>query len=553
MSAAAAASRSSPPNDPLVARQWHLDAIGVAAVWPDYTGAGVLVAVIDDGVQADHPDLRANYDPTHAHDYEFGVRNGGPVRAADNHGTAVAGLIAATAGNGIGGVGVAFGAEITSYRALFPSVRPSHEAAAFADARLVDVASNSYGYAGPGAFFLDDFLGSPDFQAVGSALEGAVRDGRGGLGTVFVFAAGNERESGDNVNYHNLANSRFTIVVAASERSGFVADYGNPGAALLVTAPGGRGDIVTTDRSGPAGYGPGDAVANFGGTSAATPIVSGVVALMLEANPALGHRDVQEILAYSARLTGDPSAYQTNGARNWNGGGLHVSHDYGFGLVDARAAVRLAESWTAQSTLANEASRTAAQDFGAAGRVIPDLDALRVGLAMPALRIDHVEATIDIGHPFVEDLVLTLISPAGTRSVLVDRPPEGPRGSLGVSGAFSFSSALHRGETAAGMWTLDVRDVNGADQGVLRGWTLTLYGDEPGPNDTYVYTDAYATIREAAGNAPGRAVLRDGGGVDTLNAAALTGDAVIDLRSGATSTIAGAPLAIAPATVIENA
>ncbi|HET6522151.1 MAG TPA: S8 family serine peptidase [Geminicoccaceae bacterium] len=540
-----------PPADPLTGGQWHLDAIDVAPVWADYTGAGVLVAVIDDGVQGDHPDLRANYDPTLAFDHESGAADGAPVYAADRHGTAVAGLIAA-ASNGIGGTGVAFGAHVTSYRALFPATRSSHEAAALGNAHLADVANNSWGYTGPGALFVDDFLGSAAFRRVGSALERAVRDGRDGLGTVIVFAAGNGRQGGDDVNYHNLLNSRFTVVAAASDRDGVVADYSGPGAALLVTAPGGYGDIVTTDRTGAAGYARGDATLTFGGTSAATPIVSGVVALMLEANPRLGYRDVQEILAYSARLTGDPAAYQTNGARNWNGGGLHVSHDYGFGLVDARAAVRLAETWTApRSTLANEVSHTAAEEFPGGGRSIPDGDgALRVALTPPAaLRLDHVEAVLRIEHGRVGDLVVTLISPDGTRSVLVDRPPEGPGGGRAVSEAFAFGSTRHWGETGAGAWTLEVRDVVPTVQGVLRDWSLTLYGDGPSGDDTYVYTDAYA----AHAGEPGRATLRDAGGQDVLNAAALTEGAAIDLRPGATSTVAGAPLTIAPGTVIESA
>src|SRR6185312_13938872 len=91
------------------------------------------------------------------------------------------------------------------------------------------------------------------------------------------------------------------------------------------------------------------------GTSFATPIVSGIVALMFEANPNLGYRDVQEILALSShKIVDTNTTWDTNKARNWNGGGMHVSNDYGFGEVDALAAVRLAETWTTQQTGANE-------------------------------------------------------------------------------------------------------------------------------------------------------------------------------------------------------
>lgn len=102
---------------------------------------------------------------------------------------------------------------------------------------------------------------------------------------------------------------------------------------------------MTTDRIGSYGYDVTDYTSRFNGTSAATPIVSGVVALMLEANPNLGYRDVQEILALSARPIDAASPdWTTNRANTWNGGGFRVSHDYGFGLVDATAAVRLAET-----------------------------------------------------------------------------------------------------------------------------------------------------------------------------------------------------------------
>src|SRR6185437_1692059 len=95
-----------------------------------------------------------------------------------------------------------------------------------------------------------------------------------------------------------------------------------------------------------------------------------VIALMLQANPDLGFRDVQEILALTARNS-DPgnASWQTNGAHDWNGGGMHFSEDYGFGLVDATAAVRLAESWIKQSTYADMSSETVAHTDNAA---IPD-------------------------------------------------------------------------------------------------------------------------------------------------------------------------------------
>src|SRR5213075_877092 len=114
------------------------------------------------------------------------------------------------------------------------------------------------------------------------------------LGINIVFAAGNGG-SGDNVNYHNFQNDPYVITVAATDTYGHVASYSTPGAALLISAP---GTAKTDDRVGADGYSTSDYI-NISGTSYAAPYVSGVVALMLQANHYLGYRDVQDILAYS--------------------------------------------------------------------------------------------------------------------------------------------------------------------------------------------------------------------------------------------------------------
>ena len=138
------------------------------------------------------------------------------------------------------------------------------------------------------------------------ALHTGVTEGRAGFGTVYVFAAGNDRQyvanttiyDGDNTNYHSLTNNRFVITTAASTEDGHIAPFSTPGASVLVTAPG--TSIVTTTVSNADGD-PADDFAFVSGTSLAAPIVSGVVAMMLEANPELGYRDVQDILGISAR------------------------------------------------------------------------------------------------------------------------------------------------------------------------------------------------------------------------------------------------------------
>lgn len=369
------------PTDTFYANQWHLHgtwSINVESAWDSWTGAGIKVADFDDGIEDTHPDLSVNY--SHSLDYnaETGGNSGLPIHSTDNHGTAVAGLIAA-ARNGAGTVGVAYDATLVSIYQDFDAVIPNPDVLVngFNYARdHVDVMNNSWAFDQP---YSDDFHG--DFSAEGAAVQDAAVHGRGGLGTVIVFSAGNDGDVGSDDNYHNFQNSRFVIAVGATDSTGNPVDYTTPGSNVLVAAPG--DGIWTTDRVGTAGYntvlGGGDpdgdtapdlAYTNsFGGTSAAAPLVSGVVALMLQANPLLGWRDVQEILAYSARQTADAGTvndpYQFNGARDWNGGGLHFSDYTGAGLLDAHAAVRLAETWgDRQSTSANELVVTATANGG---------------------------------------------------------------------------------------------------------------------------------------------------------------------------------------------
>src|SRR6185503_20132709 len=215
-----------------------------------------------------------------------------------------------------------------------------------------------WGYA---TAFSDNFQNAA-WSPIADALRLGVTQGHEGLGTVFVFAAGNDRQyvagsstlDGDNTNAHNLTNSRFEITVAASTQDGHIAPFSTPGASILVTAPG--DSILTTSPDN----GDGDRSNDFifvSGTSFAAPIVSGVIAMMLEANPSLGYRDVQEILALAAHQVNPSSTgWSVNGATNWNGGGHMVSHDFGFGLVDAHAAVRLAKTWSGVHTAVNEVS-----------------------------------------------------------------------------------------------------------------------------------------------------------------------------------------------------
>jgi subtilisin-like proprotein convertase family protein len=533
------------PTDPGFASAWHLNAalspaanLRVSALWSEYTGAGVVVGVVDDGIDYGHPDLASRY----RHDLDWDARNNDADAFAtagnDAHGTAVAGVIAA-AFNGSGMLGVAPGAEIAGFRMGYGADGSLAQVLAqVTNIATVDVANNSWSF---GGVFTDNFR-SPAFSAHGQALQNAVAAGRDGLGTVIVFAAGNAYESGDNVNYHNFQNSPYAIAVGAIDSSGKIASFSTPGSAVLVSGPGVA--VNTTDAVGSRGYAAGDA-AIVSGTSFAAPAVSGVAALMLEANPALGYRDIQEILALTARNT-DPghSGWQTNGASHWNGGGMQVSDSYGFGLVDAHAAVRLAETWEGQGTFHNRHQLGAS---AAPGLAIIDHGSVTSSISIAGgLEIQRVGVDLDLTHTWIGDLTVTLTSPAGTRSILVNRPGWGDASADDIH--FTFDSVQFWGESGAGTWRLTVSDGEVGNTGRLDAWTLRLTGDQHTGDDLYVYTDAWSTLAAA----PARQTVVDDKGIDTLNFAAVTGDVRQDLLPGVANTFLGRSLNVAGGTQIEN-
>ncbi|MDQ2099727.1 MAG: S8 family serine peptidase [Tychonema bourrellyi B0820] len=312
--------------------------LNVVPLWPFYTGKGVKVQVIDDGIDSGHEDLKDNFKEVSEKDIEKMLPG-----FDGSHGTAATGIIAARR-NDLGTVGIAYDATFGGYKFNTNSLNSLQAQDQF------DVSNNSWG-------LVYNFV---NVNTNVAAIENAVTNGRNKLGTVSVWAAANSREQinpnlagveqrGNNANLSNYPNSRYTIAVAAINNEGVVASYSNPGAPLLVSAFGDEApSIATVDRTANSGYNPQSSpnfpslnyTNDFNGTSSAAPMVSGVAALILQANPKLGYRDVQEILAYSARKN-DPNnqvvksySYESqkipkdtwafNGAKNWNGGGLHV-------------------------------------------------------------------------------------------------------------------------------------------------------------------------------------------------------------------------------------
>ncbi|MGL4400766.1 MAG: S8 family serine peptidase [Luteolibacter sp.] len=468
------------PNDPLFSQQWHhlnttqlggalwMDT-GITPVWDTFRGAGVTIGIIDDGVQHAHPDLQGNYNTAIDYDYNGNDQDPTPVDLVqDGHGTACAGVAAAIGGNGVGVSGAAPLAMLTGFRLIATPSTDLNEADAFSiHNQAVHIKSNSWGlpdgtgYGGPGPLAT-------------AALEAAVTTGRGGKGVIQVFAAGNGFTSADNSNYDGYANSTFVIAVAAVNDAGFQSYYSEPGSNILISAPsdsGGKNEgIRTTDLTGSGGYNVtagagGDYTNDFGGTSSACPLVSGIIALMLEANPNLGWRDVKEILIRSAR-----KPQRTDIDWKTNGAGLTFNHKYGAGLIDAAGAVALAQQWTnlpvmtTTQLVASSLPATLA-DNNAAGV------SRTVNFTPGNFRVEHVTVTVNATHTAVGDLEVTLTSPSGMVSKLAQAYLDGADNLT-----WTYSSVFHWGESAAGNWTVKVADRLADDTGSLTGVTVKLWG-----------------------------------------------------------------------------
>lgn len=329
------------PNDAMFAQQWSLadTAAGIraTAAWDTSIGTGVTVAVIDTGVRP-HADLAANllpgydfisdtfvagdgnqrdadaYDPGDAVAANYCFR-GDPASPSSWHGTHVAGIVAAVGQNATGVAGVAYGARVLPLRALGKCGGYTSD---IADAIVWAAGGTIAGVpANPNpARVINLSLGGGG--ACDNTTQAAIDRVRS-LGAVVVVAAGNESS---NVSTSSPANCRGVVAVAATGPGGGRASYSNFGTGVTLAAPGGDagGGILSTLNSGstvPAS----DSYAAYMGTSMATPAVSGVVALMLSANPGLTPDNVTSILQSTARAF--PASCSQCGA----------------GLVDAAAAV----------------------------------------------------------------------------------------------------------------------------------------------------------------------------------------------------------------------
>ena len=540
-----------PNQDPLQQWQWHLRLIGdIETIWRDYSGAGVHVGVYDDGIDFTHEDMAANYDAS-LH-FVWQAVEQLPNQYA-GHGTPVSGILGAVQGNGVGGTGVAWGVSMTGVTASEDVIPSAFQLAALGHASAFDIITNSW--LKSVSFASEQSLA--DAGSYGSIETGkyalAAENGRGGLGTVVVQAAGNDFS---NASGSAFGVSRFTITVGGTDPDGNIFDYSNFGSAILLAAPAAG---VTTDvmgQLGVSGYNAPDALNYtyaFGGTSGATPIVAGVAALMLQANAGLGWRDVQNILANSAAQTGstfgtsatgfEVGDWRSVGGTQWNGGGHALHQSYGYGMVDAYAAVRMAEAWGvlfgAARTSGNEVTQRA--NYTGPAVAIPDAVGNDSGVATITqtvtrhIDVETVYVTLDMTHANANNLYIALQAPDGTQVVLLSGAPDAGLMTDGLRWTFAVEGL--RGYDSAGDWTLVVSDYTAGDTGRITDFDLQFFGAQTSVNDVYHFTDDFLLLAGVEGD---RKLIDDAnGGRDWLNFAAVHGDLRANLGDGGAISVNG--------------
>jgi len=477
------------PNDEnyTSGEQWYLNNYGqnngtsgidlnTQGAWDNYNGEGIVIGVIDDGIDYQNPDLSPNFLNQYSFDY---CGNDTDVMPTDSdtdgeidwHGTAVSGIVAGKGDNDIGITGVAYNSSIIGMRLIaddcsFDYATDEAEANSLSHRLdLIDIYTNSWGPSDNGLT-----LGNMGPLAL-AAIEKGIMEGRDGLGSIYTWANGNGLGVSDQSNKDAYANSRYTIAVGALNWQGEQTSYSEAGSNLLVTAPSHNKDdwvdpaVFTTDILGIDGESVTNYTSQMGGTSAATPMVAGVVALMLEANQNLTWRDVQHILVQSSTKIDSTHLgwFQTEAGYDYN-------HAYGYGLVDATAAVNMAETWkTVDDEVVVNTSEILVDEY------INDNNDIGVSstvIVNQSINIESIEVLVNITHFFRGDLNVFLTSPNGIVSELVRSHNDDGFHYRN----WTFTSMVHWDENSFGDWTIKVNDTESGYTGDFNSWNLTFYG-----------------------------------------------------------------------------
>ena len=506
------------PSDTLYPQQWYLhhnggsqlaagSHISVEAAWDITRGVrSVVVAVVDDSFDLNHPDFQGSGKIVAPRDLRKNGFLPTPGERETSHGTACAGLVIAEE-NGIGIVGVAPGCALMPIRSTgFLDDESIEDMFNWAIDKGASVISCSWGASA--VYF-------PLSLRQRAAISRAATTGRNGKGCVILFAAGNANRPINGTVFErnwpgNLlqGNTKWlsgfpmhpdVIAVSASTSLNKKAAYSNWGTNIALCAPSnnappglsfqGRGfmntqpaiattllgrGILTTDQVGAAGLDPGDFTNNFGGTSSATPIVAGVAALVLSANPDLTAQQVKFILEETADKIVDPDPDPQLGMREGTYNSNGHSQWFGYGKVNAAKAVQAAQR------LRTSVSSASKQVRGENSRQIsiPDnsLQGVKSAIAInESSTIKDIQVTVNISHDFLGDLEIYLIAP-NNQQVLLQNRTLGRRTNLQTTYTIASHPALKQllSLSARGTWQLWIIDYAPQDVGRLNSWSLVI-------------------------------------------------------------------------------
>lgn len=477
-------------DDPSFEKQWHLfnptypgNDINMADVWyNNITGKGVVVAIVDDGVDYDNPDIKDNFSSEGSWDFNDNTNLPKPRLSDDYHGTRCAGEIAAVKGNKFCGVGVAYDAKVSGLRILSGPLTAEDEAASLIYGMGInDIYSCSWGPSDDGKH-----LQGPSVLVKKALIKG-VNEGRNKKGSIYVFASGNGGHLGDNCNYDGYTNSIYSITIGAIDHKGLHPPYSESCSAVIaVTYSSGSGEYIhSTDI--------GDKCSDtHGGTSAAAPLAAGIYALLLEANPNLTWRDVQYLSILSSKEVTNQDANLQEGAL-----GKRYSHVYGYGKLDTKNLIDMARNWENVKPQAwyftdykevNDSTNDPTKILESVIEV--DSEALKNSNLE---RIEHVTITVDVETDIRGQVNIDLVSPTGMISNLAvirerDNSNEGFKN-------WTFMSVAHWGETGIGQWKIIVKTTVNDNSVKLKRWRLKFFGESIDPSITKpydYYDDIYA-------------------------------------------------------------
>lgn len=487
---------------------------GLLGAWNlGYTGSGVVIGIVDDGVDGTNYDIAPNYRADLSRNFsdnaDLAAAAQGPQKQGDNHGTAVAGVAAARGGNGIGGTGAAPYAQIAGLRINIGSVTPADPEASeqnYLDAYywLSGVNPTTGAITGTAGIEVKNHsYGSDDpFSGATAAIQLALTR-TAANGVIHVFSAGNARnEKTEDANRGDTThNNSSVLTVAALGSDGTYANYSSFGASVFVTAPSNRSDytgfgITTTDVSGAdLGYNAwsgtntkGDKddlfpdtsyTSGFGGTSSSAPLVSGIMALGKEANPEMDIRMAKHALVKTSTVV-DASDTSDSSFGGWrtNGAGNRFNPNYGFGNINAGAFVEKVLD------VGYVTEQTSIVKSAAVGVAIPDDDpagvsrTINITAAEAAQPLEGIEVGLTLTHQKAGDLTATLTSPSTMPSRILystSHLTASQQDTTVLTGtSLTFLTNAFWGENATGNWTLNVADIEAGNTGTWDAYNVTF-------------------------------------------------------------------------------